>query len=138
MWKIIIPIALIGAAFGSGFYLGKGKREVQVVEREAKKEIQVVEKVVEKIKIVKPNGTVIEKEIFRDKNINTKKETSGYSQKVKSNESKYSFSSGLILTKSKPIEYYGGAGLRLIGPFWIETMVRSNLKELTVGLRMEL
>lgn len=141
MWKIVAGIALIAGVFCAGFYFGKGRREVHIVEKEGKKEIQVVEKVVEKIKIVKANGTVIEKEIFTDKNIHTKKEASSAVEVVKSAESKYTFSGGAVLSQEnlngKPIEYYGGAAMRVFGPFWAEATLKSSMKEMTFGIRME-
>lgn len=155
-YKILLSILLLAAVFGGGYYSGKGMTETQVVEhekivyKEAETKTVYKDRIVERVVIRQPDGTVIEKEktIDSDK-AETKTDTtiandtthSEFSKPVLSNYSlgvKYWVNYSSLLTdvtrfNSKNVEVT--AGRRLVGEVWVDAGVRQDAVSLGLSFK---
>lgn len=149
MWKIILPLLLAIGLFSGGFYLGRGDKQIEerIIVKKGETEVKIIERTVEKIRIVKPDGTVIEKEIVKDKDSKTKEkdkisESESIISPVMSN---YSVAASVWVPLDKRLidrRTYSidsievSVGRRLLGDAWVDAGYRLN-NELSLGLRLQ-
>lgn len=141
--KIGAGLVLLLAVFASGYWVGRGDKQIETREVRIKGDTveKIVEKIVEKTRTVKPDGTVTETEIVRDK-VQDKKET------VVSNEKdtkitpylpKWGVGSGAIVGVDNfpEVGYYVGGRYRVLGSVWVESSVNTD-KQVSLGISLEM
>jgi hypothetical protein len=139
--KILALIILLLITFAGGVYYGRGQKQIEVREVKVQGETveKVVEKIVEKVRTVKPDGTVEEREITKDVLKDTTERTVSVDREKKETPilPKWSVGGGVISSYSKllPPSYYGSVGYRALGPIWIEAL--AGTEHLGVGIRVE-
>jgi hypothetical protein len=138
------------AIFFTGFYAGKGDREIQIQEKVVNKEAEAKtlfkDRIVTVTKIVKPDGTVIEQTKAEDKKINSDVKTQeASSEKTEiSRPALSNYSLGLFGKKSlkdSPISATPNLGVsvgrRMIGELWLKVGVIPAEKEASVGIELQ-
>lgn len=128
-WRETLIVTLVGlAVFLYNYPLGCPAPEVKVV---TKTQEVVVTKVVEKIKEIKPDGTVIEKVITKDETKDTK------GTKV-AEKSKAKYSVGVQIRDLDYKDLIVGAGARLgDSPFWATAGYEVKGKNVLLGVKVE-
>lgn len=144
MRNILIAAVVLIGTFGTGFYLGRG--QVQVEEKIVYKEgeTRIIEKEVIREKIIRPDGTIEERVIEKDKDTDSKTRDTETDKSVKPILAQYSLGLGLRvdlgeINKLREVSYENvviTGGRRLLGPLWLDGSVGLD-KQITVGVRYE-
>ena len=125
-----------------GYWQGRGQKEIQIVTREGKERIITVTRTVEKIRIVRPDGTVEEHEKVID---STKDEKSRETETARITRSLLTnYTAGIRYhIDSRPWEdSYGKTeivvGRRMLEQFWLDAGIRTSTKqpEVSLGISM--
>lgn len=137
---LLSAILIAGLA---GYWIGRGDKQVEVREVRVKGDTveKVVERIVEKVRTVKPDGTVEEKEITRDVT-KDKKET------IVSNEKdtkvtpllpKYGVGAGVLtgVDNFPEVGYYVNGRYRIVGSIWVESSINTR-RDVSLGISVEL
>lgn len=141
---VIALILLVGSGLG-GYYLGRGQKEIQVVEKEGKTVIQYKDRIVTVIRTVKPDGTVTEITKTEEKSRDTEIDTRSTSTDTKSLASNYSLGVKYWLPISvdiiNPSQYSLGGlevtgGYRLVGDSWLDLGVKLD-RSVALGLSVK-
>lgn len=137
-------ILLLGSGLG-GFYLGRGQKEVQIVEKEGKAVIQYKDRVVTVTKTIKPDGTVTEITKTEEKSRDTEIDTRSSDTTTKSLSSTYSLGLKYWLPISidiiNPAQYSLEGleitgGYRLVGDSWLDLGVKLD-RSVALGLSVK-
>lgn len=150
-YLVLSALLLIAGAGLVGYHYGKGNREVVIEEKiiKGEKEVVTVEKTIIKERIIRPDGTIEERTIEKDKEKNTteteiSRDTSTHSRPLLA---KYSLGIGfekkltleeLRFDKSQVEDYYISAGYRVFGPAWVDMQYQPSNRSVSLGVRIEL
>ena len=90
--------------------------------------------------IIKKDGTKVVTTTKKDVDTTTKEAVEERKQVKEIPPLRYSFGCGTIISTSnitKPSDTYFSAGIRTLGPIWVEGSYQFKSKELTAGIRVE-
>lgn len=142
VYKYIFVIAFIVATFGAGFYLGKGQKEVQIIEKTGETQVVYQDRIVTVTKTVQPDGTVTETTKTEDQSKNTNIKTVDDSTRTTAIATQYKVGAKYVaqysafLTGSRGLDNVEIDGSRrLLGPVWIDLGIRRESAAL--GLSVE-
>ncbi len=140
-WKLITSLVVLVAIFLSGYYSGRGQREVVTVEKEGKIVTVVRDHIITVTKTVQPDGTVTETTKTEDKDSNSTAETKESDSSSRSLASNYSV--GLKFWQkyaertysfSSKEHYEVQLGRRIAGDVWGDIGVKTD--SVALGLRI--
>lgn len=140
-YRYTLYILLVVAAGAAGFYTGKGRKEVQIVEKKGETITKVVTRTVTVTKTVRPDGTVEEKTETKDrtkdetekvvnKDTTTKPMGTDYSLGVR-----YRVSSFASVLAPGPQNFEAEVGRRVLGDIWVTG--GAGLGGITLGVRYD-
>jgi hypothetical protein len=141
--KVLLGTLLLLAVFAGGYWAGRGDKQVEIREVKVKGDVveKIVERVVEKIRTVKPDGTVEEKEITRDitKDKKEKIVSNDKASKVTPYLPKWGVGGGAVVGVDTfpEVGYYVNGRYKVIGSIWVESSINTN-KSVSVGISVEL
>lgn len=134
----VIPVVIAGTL---GYSLGRGQKEVQIVEKEGKVITEVVTRTVTKEHVTRPDGTIEEREVTEDRNEDRVAIEKERQSTVKPTAHNYSLGVGYRVDSYKsvispdPRHVEVEAARRILGDYWIT--VGGGLSGVTLGVRYD-
>lgn len=147
-YRILAVLLCAVGLFAGGYWAGRGQREVVIQERVVKGETKVVtvEKIRWKERIVRPDGTIIEREREEDRDTGRTERETTVDRDEKSRPILASYSLGVrywapisSLTARPDFSMQSlelTAGRRILGELWVDAGYRLD-RSLSLGVRMQ-
>lgn len=150
--RIVAYILIAGVGVAAGLYIGRGQVETTTdtqVSHDKTKTV-VVERIVTVTKTVHPDGTTTETTKTDEKQVDSSTSNNDTTTHTETKPVLAQYSLGLGIKETMTWDelnpkvlaqysdkYYVSAGMRVLGPAWIETTYQPGTKQLSLGLRIE-
>lgn len=142
--RVVVYIFLTVIAGLTGYYQGKGQREIQIIEKVGETRTEWRNRIVTVTRVVRPDGTTEESTSTRDEERESSSRSSSRDNQSRPVLSNYSLGLSYWASYSSPIQDLSTAdlrrielhlGRRIVGEVWVEIGVREESFSLGVSTK---
>lgn len=139
-YKVILVLILVLGVFSGGYFLGRGQKEIQIVERKGDEKIVYKDRTIIVTKTVYPDGRTEERTEERDISQDEHRQESERERTEKAKLAQYLIGVGyqFSYTMKQELELtkvQATFGRRMLGPVWMTGSV--GLRDTVLGLSLE-